>query len=32
LLWGMSGVVGLYVGVLGSFFVVCLCFWFRYPG
>ena len=33
LLWGMSGVVGgLCVGVLGSFFVGCLCLWFRCPG
>ena len=33
LLWGMSGVVGaVCVGVLGSFFVGCLCLWFRCPG
>jgi hypothetical protein len=23
---------GLCMGVLGSFFVGCLCLWFRYPG
>jgi hypothetical protein len=33
LLWGTCRVSwGLCVGVLGSFFVGCLCLWFGYPG